>query len=72
MLIFKDFMLSIPVGTRALKVGGSFQASGTVVGNFKTLAGEQRYVFEFDVPAAMLHVYGPSQLQAVVERRGLE
>ena len=66
-------MNSIPVGARANKIGGSFQASGTVVGNFKTLAGEQRYVFEFDVPAGMLHIYGPSQLEAVVvERRGLE
>lgn len=65
-------MTSIPVGTRANKIGGSFQASGVVVGNFKTLGGEQRYVFEFDVPAGMLHIYGPSQLEAVVERRGQE
>lgn len=73
MLIFKVFMNSpLIVGARANKVGGSFKASGTVVGNFKTLAGEQRYVFEFDVPKAMLHIYRPSQLEAVVERRGLE
>ena len=57
-------MQSIPVGTRARKVGGSFQADGVVVGNFKTLSGEQRYVFEFDVPAGMLHIYGPTQLEA--------
>jgi len=62
----------IPVGTRAKKVGGSYQATGTVVGNFKTTAGEQRYVFEFDEPKGMLHIFGPSQLEAVTtELRGL-
>jgi hypothetical protein len=60
-------MNSIPVGTAALKVGGSYQANGIIVGNFKTTAGEQRYVFEFDEPKGMLHIFGPSQVQAIGE-----
>lgn len=46
------------------KVGGSFQHTGTVVAEFKTLAGEPRIVLEFDAPVAgMLHVYRPDQVE---------
>lgn len=45
------------------KVGGSYQATGTIVAAFTTLAGEERYVFEFDQPAGMLHIFGPNQLE---------
>lgn len=48
---------------RARKVGGSYQAEGTVVAEFLTTTGEQRYVFEFDVPQGMLHIFGQSQLK---------
>ncbi len=48
---------------RARKVGGSYQAEGMIVSSFKTLAGEQRYVFEFDSPKGMLHIFGPSQIE---------
>ena len=51
------------VGDRAEKVGGSFQALGTIVAQFYTLDKQERYVFEFDNPAGMLHIYGPSQLE---------
>jgi hypothetical protein len=44
------------------KVGGSYQCDGTVVAPFKTLGGEERYVFEFKNPAGMLHIFGPSNL----------
>lgn len=71
MLTLKAFMNSLPVGTPALKVGGSYQAAGVIVGNFKTTTGEQRYVFEFVEPKGMLHIFGPSQVVAI-ERRGLE
>lgn len=37
-------------GTRVRKIGGSYQADGTVVAVFKTLSGEERVVFEFDEP----------------------
>lgn len=55
---------SLAVGTKARKVGGSYQATGTIAGSFKTVAGEQRYVFEFDEPKGMLHIFGPSQVEA--------
>lgn len=48
---------------RARKVGGSYQATGTVVSEFKTLAGATRYVFEFDEPRGMLHIFGPEQVE---------
>lgn len=55
---------SIPdIRFRAEKVGGSYQATGTVVSTFYTLAGEMRYVFEFDEPKGMLHIFGPSQVK---------
>lgn len=47
---------------RARKIGGSYQAAGTVVSEFRTLAGEQRFVFEFDEPKGMLHIFGPQQI----------
>lgn len=48
---------------RARKVGGSYQATGTVVSRFKTLAGRDRVVFEFDSPAGMLHIFDEGQLE---------
>lgn len=50
-------------GDAALKYGGNFQATGTVVSTFLTKAGEVRHVFEFDNPAGMLHIYTPGQLK---------
>ena len=50
-------------GDRAMKYGGTFQAEGTVVATFTTLAGEVRHVFEFDSPKGMLHIYTPNQLR---------
>lgn len=54
---------SFDVGTRVRKVGGSYQATGTVVSAFKTRAGKQRYVFEFDEFAGMLHIFNHEQLE---------
>lgn len=51
------------VGDRVHKVGGSYQANGTVVAAFKTRAGKQRYVFEFDEFAGMLHIFNYDQLE---------
>lgn len=50
------------VGQRAEKVGGSYQATGTIVGDFTTNAGKRRVVFEFDAPTGMLHIFDPAQL----------
>ena len=46
---------------RAKKIG-SYEASGTIVSEFKTLDGYTRYVFEFDEPRGMLHIFGESNL----------
>lgn len=62
-------LYAAPVATeprRVRKVGGSFQHTGTVVAEFKTLAGEPRIVLEFDDPVAgMLHVYRPDQVEDI-------
>ncbi len=55
------------VWSRVRKVGGSYEANGTVVSAFKTRAGKQRYVFEFDEPAGMLHIFGPAQIEPIEE-----
>lgn len=46
----------------ASKIGGSYQAAGTVVSEFNTKAGDTRVVFEFDTYPGMLHVFTPKQL----------
>lgn len=57
--------LAVPQGARrrARKVGGSYEADGWVVAEFKTMAGAIRYVFEFDNPAGMLHIFNGTQLK---------
>ena len=51
------------VGDRVVKVGGSYQATGTIVSAFTTLSGKERYVFEFDTPNGLLHIFGGHQLE---------
>lgn len=51
------------VPRRARKIGGSYQANGTVVAQFKTLGGADRVVFEFDEPAGMLHIFASEQVE---------
>lgn len=55
-------LITNAVGRRAEKVGGSYQALGTIVADFTTVAGKRRLVFEFDAPAGMLHIFDPAQL----------
>ena len=50
------------VGERVVKVGGSYAAKGWVVGVFTTRAGLLRYVFEFEKPRGMLHIFNGEQL----------
>lgn len=47
---------------RAWKIGGSYQASGYIVAIFTTTAGLTRYVFEFDTPKGMLHIFNTEQV----------
>ena len=55
------------VGDRARKAGGSYQADGTIVSLFATRAGQLRYVFEFDTPPGLLHIFNPQQLERLPE-----
>ena len=50
-------------GDRVEKHGGSYTATGTIVGIITTRAGLRRYVFEFDAPAGMLHIFNGEQLR---------
>ena len=48
-------------GQRVRKVG-SYEAVGTIVAAFHTTRGDARYVFEFDVPRGMLHIFSEKNL----------
>jgi hypothetical protein len=48
----------------ARKVGGSYQADGFIVARFRTRAGVERVVFEFEQPAGMLHIFAADQVEA--------
>lgn len=48
---------------RARKIGGSFQADGNIVADFKNMAGERRLVLEFAAYPGMLHIYNPNQIE---------
>jgi hypothetical protein len=50
---------------RAEKIGGSYQATGTVVAEFNTTSGAPRVVFEFDLPKGMLHIFSDEQIRRV-------
>lgn len=52
-------------GYRAMKVGGSYEAAGTIVSRFKTRSGAWRYVFEFDSPPGLLHIFSGRQLMRI-------
>ena len=51
------------VGDKAEKVGGSYQAVGTIRSCFRTRNGENRVVFDFDNPPGMLHIFNEKQLE---------
>jgi hypothetical protein len=50
-------------GQKVKKVGGGYQATGTIVSCFYTLAGDERCVFEFDIYPGMLHIFSPKQME---------
>ena len=56
------------VGSRVRKVGGSYQANGTIRAAFKTRNGQQRYVFDFDEPPGLLHIFSHDQLEHIRNR----
>lgn len=53
------------VGDRVEKTGGSYSAKGTIVSSFRTRNGLQRYVFEFDHPGGLLHIFQGGQLRLI-------
>lgn len=56
---------------RAAKIGGSYQAEGTVVAEFVTTTGARRCVFEFDTPRGMLHIFSPDQVMPLPAAQSL-
>lgn len=50
-------------GDEVRKVGGSYQAEGSIVGVVVTTSDEVRYVFEFFEPKGMLHIFNEQQLE---------
>lgn len=55
----------LQAGDKAEKFGGNYQATGTIVAVFKTTAGAERVVFEFDQPKGMLHIFTVEQVRKV-------
>lgn len=59
-------MCKFSIGDKVVKVGGSYQSTGTIVAAFKARDGSPRYVFDFDNPAGMLHIFGELQLARAI------
>lgn len=51
------------VGEHVRKVGGSYQATGTIKSAFLADDGTARYVFRFDNPPGLLHIFNDGQLE---------
>ena len=48
---------------KARKIGGSYQAEGTILAEFLADDGSKRYVFRFDNPAGLLHIFNDKQIE---------
>lgn len=55
------------VGDFVYKIGGSYQATGTIKARFLADDGSPRYVFRFTNPAGLLHIFNEKQLSDVSE-----
>lgn len=55
--------MKFEVGEFAKKVGGSYQAYGQIVAAWMEEARGERYVFRFDVPYGLLHIFSDKQLE---------
>lgn len=47
---------------RVRKIIGSYEADGIIKARFRAADGSPRYVFQFNVPYGLLHIFGESQL----------
>ena len=52
-------------GDRVRKIGGSYQATGEIKAAFLADDGTARYVFRFDKPAGLLHIFNDGQLEKI-------
>ena len=53
----------LPPGTRVRKIGGNYQATGEIVASWIELDGKPRYVFRFDEPRGLLHIFTAAQVE---------
>lgn len=56
------------VGDKVEKHVGTYTATGTIVARFHTTRGDERYVFEFDSPPGLLHIFNGKQLRRFEDR----
>jgi hypothetical protein len=56
---------SIKVGDKVRKAGGSYQATGTIKAVFQADDGSPRYVFRFDNPPGLLHIFSGNNLERI-------
>lgn len=56
------------IGARVLKYTGNYVATGTIKASFIADDGTPRYVFQFDVPKGLLHIFAGPQLRALDDR----
>lgn len=47
------------------KVGGSYQATGTIKASFRADDGSWRYVFRFNNPPGLLHIFNEKQIESL-------
>lgn len=58
-------MYKFYIGEMVYKIGGSYQALGTIKARFLADDGTARYVFRFENPAGLLHIFNEKQLSDV-------
>lgn len=56
-----DFKFKVDEHVR--KVGGSYQGTGVIKAAFRADDGTARYVFRFDHPPGLLHIFNDGQLE---------
>jgi hypothetical protein len=49
------------------KCGGSYQAEGVIKARFLADDGTPRYVFRFDSPPGLLHIFNEKQLESCIQ-----
>lgn len=61
--MFGNYGTKFGPGQRAVKVGGSYQAAGVIMSVFPADDGTPRYVFRFDNPPGLLHIFSDKNLE---------